>query len=124
MRKQNFDQQKCSSGSVLLKRGLVPRKVWACELLCSKKEKWCPGGESNPHEVKPRRILSYIRVENKALVGGMPRQWAIQSVLSVENKMINVRPKLFDDVEDSIQSDLRDPLLARLRPRSLSRGVI
>jgi hypothetical protein len=38
--------------------------------------------------------------------------------------MIDVRPKLFDDVEDSIQGDLRDPLLAGLRPGSLSGRVL
>jgi hypothetical protein len=42
----------------------------------------------------------------------------------MEDKTIDVRPKLFDDVEDSIQGDLRDPLLAGLRPGPLAGGII
>jgi hypothetical protein len=42
----------------------------------------------------------------------------------MEDKTIDIRPKLFDDVENSIQGDLRDPLLAGLRPGPLSGRVI
>jgi hypothetical protein len=47
-----------------------------------------------------------------------------QSVLAVEDGTVDVGPKLFDDVEDSVQGDLRDPLLAGLRPGPLSGGII
>jgi hypothetical protein len=42
----------------------------------------------------------------------------------MENSVIDVRPKLFQDVEHAIQSDLRYPLLPCLCPGALSRRIV
>ena len=48
----------------------------------------------------------------------------VESILAVKDDVVDVRPKLLDDIEKAIQADLRHPLLARLCPAALPRGVI
>jgi len=48
----------------------------------------------------------------------------LESILSVKDGVVHVRPKLFGDVEDAIQGDLRHPLLAGLGPSAFLRGII
>jgi hypothetical protein len=52
------------------------------------------------------------------------RIYGHESILSVEDNMIDVGPELFGDIKDAIKGDLRGPLLAGLRRGSFPRRII